>query len=45
MDANQEIIYKDMMPPSNTMFKPILEEIYQLAEKLSGRRQTHGTIL
>jgi hypothetical protein len=41
MDANQEVIYKDVMPPSNTMFKPILKEIYQLAEKLSGRRETH----
>jgi len=45
VDANHEVIYKDVMPPSNTMFKPILKEIYQLVEKLSGRRQAHGIIL
>jgi hypothetical protein len=41
MDANQEVIYKDVMPPSNTMLKPILKETYQLVEKLSSRRETH----
>lgn len=45
MDANQEVIYKDVMPPSNTMFKPILKEIYRLVEKLSRRRETHSIIL
>jgi len=45
MGANQEVIYKDMMPPSNTMFKPVLQEICHLVENLSGRRQTNGTIL
>jgi hypothetical protein len=41
MDANQEVVHKDVMPPGNTIFKPILKEIYRLVEKLSGRRETH----
>jgi hypothetical protein len=43
--ANQEVIYKDVMPRNNTMFKTVLKEICHLIEKLSGRRQTNGTIL
>jgi hypothetical protein len=41
MEAYLDVICKDVVPPSNTIFTPVLKEICQMVAKLSKTKQTH----